>query len=1179
MRVLFRNVLLPIVALIALGLVIWFIGPLFVFAGWAPLEPEVARIVLFVVLVSIWALNKVRKHFKAKSENEALAEQVVQVDESEAQSREEVALLKERLQSALGVMKEAKLGGSGESRQLYELPWYIIIGPPGAGKTTALVNSGLRFPLAERFGQDSLQGVGGTRHCDWWFTDEAVMIDTAGRYTTQDSNRDVDSAAWTGFLSLLKKYRKRRPINGALVAISVSELLGQSEAEMASHATTIRQRIQELQSQLGVRFPVYVLLTKCDLLAGFSEFFDDLRRDQREQVWGMTFERSDARDHDPIGEEFVTQWQALEARLHEHLLERLEYERAPQRRDLIYAFPQQISALGGLLNQFLSDVFRPSRYEETPMVRGVYLTSATQAGNPIDRVLGSVASSFGIRSEIQPAFSGRGRSFFLTRLMREVVFAESGLAGTNLREERRRAWLQRAAYAGCIAILGLGALAWIVSYGSNKGFIDEVDQATVVADEELTLLVGQSQSYFTILPSLNEVRALPRGYLERDADVPMRMRFGLYQGRKLGGEAEQTYVRLLHNLMLPKMVYELEDALRRDVDDREWLYETLKAYLMLDNPDRYEWEHVAEWFLLDWEFNPLPNIGPVEEEELIGHLEAITQNLQTDSLPIALDEKLIEDTRAVLRRMPMAERILGRLKLEIRGSDKASDFRVDQAAGNGAEIVFTRRSGKPLSDGVNALFTYDGYKDFFRPETLRIATGLLKEQWVLGESETLADAAATARRIGAVVDEVEELYFTEYIDAWDQLLADIEIAGFGSAAEAAIILNEAARPASPIVKLLDAVAEETTLYRPSQNEANVREGVSRRIGQSISSRLSRATGGARIEGPDLSRDEAEAQTPVDEHFEELHRLVEGESSRQIDRITQLIDDVYLYVDALSVGDVAQGGATSVRRLRAEARRQPSPVRGWMEALAYQSNQTGRAGASSQLTQKWVASVLPACRQLVIDRFPFDPSARRQVSLREFGRVFGHNGLVDQFFQQNLAQYIDRGRSPWRWRTSGPGAPSLSPQSAAAFEKAARIRDAYFQDGGQTPSARFDIAPSYLDDRVDSITLNLEGQRIVYRHGPIRYTSVKWPGDSDYSQVQVQISPAPPSGRSTLLMDGPWAWLKLVQQATVEDDPNVSDAVLRFDIGGREARFRIRTDLPVDPFSTKLLETISCPASL
>ena len=111
-------------------------------------------------------------------------------------------VLKDRMKDALATLKTAS---SGKGNFLYDLPWYVLIGPPGSGKTTALVNSGLKFPLAKGTSPAAVAGVGGTRYCDWWFTEDAVLIDTAGRYTTQDSDAHLDKQSWLGFLDLLKK--------------------------------------------------------------------------------------------------------------------------------------------------------------------------------------------------------------------------------------------------------------------------------------------------------------------------------------------------------------------------------------------------------------------------------------------------------------------------------------------------------------------------------------------------------------------------------------------------------------------------------------------------------------------------------------------------------------------------------------------------------------------------------------------------------------------------------------------------------------------------------------------------------------------------------------------------------------------------------------------------------------
>ena len=176
----------------------------------------------------------------------------------------ELGELRDKMRAAIAKLKKSK----GGRRVLYELPWYVMIGPPGAGKTTAIVNSGLQFPLAEDFGKSAIGGVGGTRNCDWWFTDNAVLIDTAGRYTTQESDADADNAAWLGFLNLLKKHRIRQPINGAMIAISLSDLSLQDETTQKGHALAVRRRLAELREKLGVRFPVYVLFTKADMIAG-----------------------------------------------------------------------------------------------------------------------------------------------------------------------------------------------------------------------------------------------------------------------------------------------------------------------------------------------------------------------------------------------------------------------------------------------------------------------------------------------------------------------------------------------------------------------------------------------------------------------------------------------------------------------------------------------------------------------------------------------------------------------------------------------------------------------------------------------------------------------------------------------------------------------------------------------
>ena len=357
---------------------------------------------------------------------------------------QELASMRARFQQAAEDLDGARFASpDGRGRSVDELPWYVMIGAPGSGKTTALLNSGLRLPLYTKDGGPSVPGVGGTRNCDWWFTDEAVLLDTAGRYTTQESDRRADAAAWLGFLQLLKKFRPERPLNGAIVTVSVMDLLLWTKAERARYAAHVRMRVSEMYAAMRTRFPVYALVTKTDMLAGFTDFFGDMDSTQRAQVWGTTFPL----DVDPslIAPPYAQDFLALEERLGAEMLARLHEERDLQRRASIYRFPQQFHAMGPLVGEFLAQAFGTQVDHKPIQLRGAYFTSGTQEGNPIDRVLAALSRAFRLDRAAASALGGTGKSYFLTRLLREVVFSEADLATVDPAPPQAEAAAQGAA--------------------------------------------------------------------------------------------------------------------------------------------------------------------------------------------------------------------------------------------------------------------------------------------------------------------------------------------------------------------------------------------------------------------------------------------------------------------------------------------------------------------------------------------------------------------------------------------------------------------------------------------------------------------------------------------------------------------------------------------------------------
>ncbi len=449
---------LTFLGVVLLALLVWWFGPYL-----AILEGLIARIAVIAVMLLVWAVANLLLDRRRKRTDAALVEGVAgpEPDLAAAASAEEATAMRQKLLTALSALKKA----SGSRGYLYEQPWYAIIGPPGTGKTTALLNAGLTFPLAAEMGQ-KVAGVGGTRMCDWWFTDTAVMIDTAGRYTTQEDSA-VDKAGWDAFLSLLARTRTRQPLNGLIVVFALQDSIqpessigNATPAQRAAHAATIRRRIKDVYEQLGVRVPVYALFTKVDLVDGFTDFFSDLDRERQGQVWGMTFPLAKAADANPAGA-FRGEFDLLIQRLNERLIERLQAERGPDRRTLIAGFPTQMASLEAPLAEFITQAFGASRLDAAPFLRGVYFTSGTQEGTPVDRLTAAMARNFGIDQMRATALvPQKGRSFFLARLLKEVIFGEAMLVSRDP-AGIRRGMLMRAG-AGALALLvaavGIGAL-------------------------------------------------------------------------------------------------------------------------------------------------------------------------------------------------------------------------------------------------------------------------------------------------------------------------------------------------------------------------------------------------------------------------------------------------------------------------------------------------------------------------------------------------------------------------------------------------------------------------------------------------------------------------------------------------------------------------------------------------
>lgn len=1174
---LIRPWVLSLLGILLLSLIVWFEGPLLAFNGKEPFADEGMRWTLIAILFLVWAGYFIWKSVAAKLASLKLMKGIAGDGETVAprpganESAAEVAALSKRMQDAMRVLRKARLGGNQRGQYMYQLPWYMFVGAPGSGKTTTLTQSGLKFPLSDALGAHAVNGVGGTRNCDWWFTDEAVLLDTAGRYTTQDSFAEVDKNAWNGFLQLLKKHRRRRPINGVIVALSVSDLLQQSDAARMAQAQAIRERIKELHDRLGIRFPIYIMVTKCDLLAGFLEFFDNLGREERAQVWGVTFPLTEADQVDAALTAFPAEFQTLESQLQVRVLNRMQQERDVQRRALIYGFPQQFAAIGDVLASFLNNVFQSNRYEERALLRGVYFTSGTQEGSPIDRVMGSLAAAFGLDRQVLPANNASGRSYFITRLLREVIFQEAGLAGVNLRFERKRRWLQWGTMAALAIVVTAITAALVASYVGNQRYVTNAAQRALDT-QKLAHAIPVQGSPLATLPMLDATRDLPGGYADRNNRVPFLMTLGLYQGYKLGAGAQGAYQRLLKEALLPRLVSRMEDQLRRgSANSPEYLYEVLRVYLMLGDHRHFDANAIRAWVNYDWERN-LTESSDVQRQALAGHVTALLEASEAD-LQIPLDAKLIADTRLILAQMPLPQWVYERVKRDL-ARVRLPDFSVSNAGGRDVLQVFVRRSGQPLTRGVPGLYTLAGHQKFIE-QSDQTVSDVAKDSWVLDQQESVVGADRSEQLKAAV----RQLYFLDYIKQWDELLADVGIVPFTGLDHGARVMNILAGAESPLTLFLRAAAKQTTLDAPKAGKSPV-DSMTDAVKGKLDAYKKKLENALATNAEEPVQPVAKPVNPVDIHFDELHKLVTAAppgGPMPLDPVLATLKEVAVFFDAAE--NARRAGTPpppgdALAKLKRAGDGKPPALAGLLQNIEASGGGLMLGTERARLNALWSANVAQFCKQAIAGRYPLVRTATQEVTPDDFGKFFSPGGLMDDFFQKNLFQYVDTTGVQWRWRPVGEGALDMPQTVLTEFQRAARVRDTFFTAGGKQPSMRFELKVLSADAKISEVLLDLDGQSLSYeKNKPSIPVAFQLPSGKAAGEVLVDLSPE--STGSTVRTEGPWAWFRMIDKNAIEPTPQGERFKLTFDVQGRKFVLDLKASSVINPFKRDALEQFRC----
>ncbi|MDQ7972488.1 MAG: type VI secretion system membrane subunit TssM [Rhodocyclaceae bacterium] len=1119
----------------------------------------VAVFALLVLLgLAVWAVRRWRR----RAANRRLGDMLEDQAESAAQAaagpaadparKAEVEELRKRMVEAVRTIKTSKIGQLSGNEALYELPWYMVIGNPAAGKSTAILNSGLQFPFADKGGSAVIQGIGGTRNCDWFFTTEGILLDTAGRYSVQEEDRKE----WFGFLDLLKRYRPKAPINGIIVTASIPELMDNPPQFAINLAKNLRQRVQELTERLEIFAPVYVMFTKADRITGFAEFFGDSVKAERDRVWGASLPYEPDEKQDAVAL-FDRRFDELYTGLKEISVAHIATHRAANPSPELMIFPLEFAGIKPALRVFLATLFESNPFQYKPVFRGFYFTSALQEGTVRSLSTERIAARFGLtlspaNREAREIYSQNG--FFLRDLFSKVVFADRRTVRQFASPVKTR--LRYLGFFGFVALLALALGGWTWSYLGNRQLV-----ANVEADlQKVVKLQSGGAGLKPRFEALNILQDRIEQLHRFREDRPLALSLGLYQGNQLEDKLVAEYYGGVKQLMLAPVAGSLQAFLKEvnakpeqlkpltvtasgasaapaasapasgglyagaspaDVQDA---YNALKTYLMLSDKRHLEAAHLTDQLPRFWRGWLESQRGDMTRQEVIRDAERMIgfylSRVGDDNWPVLADSNLalVEQTRDNLRRvvrgMPARERVYADIKA--RASTRFAPMTVARILGTGGAEAESVVAGSTVISGA---FTREAWQDYV-DQAIRDAANKESntKDWVLNvaanDDLTLEGSPEQIRKT------LVTLYKLEYAREWQRFVQGIAVRDMGSFDKAVDAMNQLGDPQnSPIRKVLDTVYQQTSWDNPTAVNAGLQKA-----GSGAVNWVKRLFSGAAPSGVNVNVN-VDASTvgalevpmgPVGKDFAGVARLVVERDNNSLLRayLQQLSKLRTRFNQIKNQGDPGPGARllmqqtldgngseladalkyvdeqmlTGMDAAQRQALR-PLLVRPLVQAYAVVLQPT-----AAELNKVWNAQVVQLFQQSLAAKYPFSPTARIEAAPSEIAQVFGPEGAISKYVTATMGPLVIRRGDLLSARAWGDQSLQLGQEFVTGFAQwVAPLQGGAASGGGAggQPQTLFQILPQPVSGLTEYL-VEIDGQQLRYRNTPPQWTNFVWP---------------------------------------------------------------------------------------
>lgn len=1150
---------------------IWWLGPQWTWREQQPFASMahrwLASLVLVLVPLLCWLVELRRRNHRLQAErNQAAAAEL-----------DRTLPFVQAQEKALDQALSRFLHNAGGRRALYRLPWYLVLGSQHAGKTSFIDRTEQNFSLtridkAQRRGQ---QAQALAYPIGWWVSNDAVIIDPPGAFISKESQSgspaeepgasqlppDTSARLWQHLLDWLVRNRSQRALNGVVLVVDLPALLHGTPEQRVAHAHVLRARLYEVGSQLGSRLPVYVVLTKFDLLDGFDQLYAGLPAATREKMLGFTFKLEALGNFDAWLDEYDDHYDRLISGLLEQMVDRLGALDGAPLRARLFSLHAQLIDLRPILLGFLKEALASDRYTTPALVRGVYWSSVMQQGDMLNAFVREAAQPYKTKLPLlEGKAHGKALTYFIQHAFKRVIYREAGLAGDNIsvaRSKRNLRWVGS----------GVGALALCVATASWQRYFDinAVKAASVLAKsrEYSHHEVDQrlDPTGRNLLEPLDQIRDAVSVFGDYRGAWPGVADLGLYQGRAIGPRVDEAYLNLLSKRFLPALASGVIDAMDAAQPGSEQQMAALRVYRMLEDRQNRRPQWVEDWMARQWQ-QTFPGQGQLQRD-LMQHLQYALAYADTD---LPQYRQRVADVQQVLRKVPLPERVYASLKQQA-GEQLHAGLDLRHQVGPAFDVVYQPSGSTRQGDDVllEPMLTAKGFKEYFAPRSQRFAEMAMIDQWALGERDQLDYSDADR---AALSEQLRNLYSADYIAAWRRALNAISVVDFRNLDHGVAILQQLTGPAAPLYRLLDTVKNNTSL--------------SSTVGVEIAEEPEALP-------PTASKPEQSQAWAIQRAFAGLSAMLQatGEKPSYYDETLGAIAAVHDYAKAVQDspdrGNAAlqavhqrfsMTGHDPIGTLQRVATSLPEPISHQARKLAEQTARVLNIEALRELERRWDADVYSFFQQRLAGRYPFVVRAP-DASLDDFEAFFGPKGRLQQFNDQYLKVFLKDNLEALK--TGQQGQSLIRSDVLEQLTLADHIRETFFDQRGNL-SVQFSIEPLALSANQRTSVLNLDGQLIAYTHGPSQITGIVWPNTLG-PQVRSNLTLLRHNGNSSSLeYRGPWSMFRLLSRGALNGRTPTS-VDLSFATGDGVMRYRLNAEKAFNPITQQPFKGFQLPRGL